>query len=66
MSTAVATGVYDPADTGMSETQALDVVRTIVARVACRHRATVIGGWGQTWQSTLWSSVWRRAAWLSW
>ena len=66
VSTAVATGQYDPAATGLSQAQALEVVRTIVDRVACRHRGTVVGGWGQTWQSTMWSSLAARAAWLSW
>ena len=66
VSTAVATGVYDPRETGLSEAQALDVVRTVVHRVACRHRGTVVGGWGQSWQSTMWSSLAARAAWLSW
>ncbi len=66
ISTAVATGVYRPAETGMSEAQALDVVSTIVGSVACRHRANVLGGWGQSWQSTMWSSLAARAAWLSW
>ena len=66
VSTALSTGVYDASDAGMSEAAALDVVRTVVDRVACRHRATVVGGWGQTWQSTMWSSLAARAAWLSW
>ncbi len=66
VSTAVATGVYRSTETGLSEAEALDIVRTVVDRVACRHRASVIGGWGQTWQSTLWSSLAARAAWLAW
>ena len=56
----------DPAEAGMSQAQALDVVSTVVGSVACRHRASVIGGWGQSWQSTMWSSLAARAAWLSW
>ena len=66
VSTAVATGVYDASETGLSRTEALEVVRAVVDRVACRHRATVVGGWGQSWQSTMWSSLAARAAWLSW
>jgi hypothetical protein len=66
ISTAVATGVYDPEETGRSRSQALDVVRTVVDRVGCSHRATVVGGWGHSWQSTMWSSLAARAAWLSW
>ncbi|MBM6405641.1 hypothetical protein JQN72_15470 [Phycicoccus sp. CSK15P-2] len=66
VSTALATGTYDPADAGMSRADARDVVGTVVDTVACRHRATVVGGWGRTWQSPLWSSLAARAAWLSW
>ncbi len=66
VSTAVATGTYDPAEAGMSQAEALDVVGTVVGSVACRHRASDIGGWGQSWQSTMWSSLAARAAWLSW
>jgi hypothetical protein len=66
VSTALSTGVYDATDAGMSEAAAVGVVRSIVDRVACRHRATVVGGWGQSWQSTMWSSLAARAAWLSW
>ena len=66
VSTALSTGTYDPAQAGRSRAQALDVVRIVVDRVACRHRANVIGGWGQSWQSTMWSSLAARAAWLSW
>jgi hypothetical protein len=66
ISTALATGLYDDTDAGMSKDQAVDVLRTVVDRVACRHRATVVGGWGQSWQSTMWSSLAARAAWLSW
>ena len=66
VSTALATGTHDPTDSGMTGTEATAVVRTIVGRVACRHRGWVVGGWGQTWQSTLWSSLAARAAWLSW
>ena len=66
VSTALATGVYDPLDSGMTGSEATAVVGNIVGRVACRHRGTVVGGWGQTWQSTLWSSLAARAAWLSW
>ncbi len=66
VSTAVATGVYSPDETEVSQAQALDRVSQVVGSVACRHRASVVGGWGQTWQSTMWSSLAARAAWLSW
>ncbi len=66
VSTAVATGAYRADETGRSPAQALDVVGTLVGAVACRHRASVVGGWGQSWQSTMWSSLAARAAWLSW
>ena len=66
VSTALATGLHDPRDSGMTDGEAVGVVRDVVSRVACRHRGTVVGGWGQSWQSTLWSSLAARAAWLSW
>jgi hypothetical protein len=66
VATALATGAYDPSSAGMSRTEATEVVDTLVGRVACAHRATVVGGWGRTWQSPLWSSLNARAAWLMW
>ncbi|WP_051750719.1 hypothetical protein [Phycicoccus jejuensis] len=66
VSTALATDVYDAQDAGMSRAQALAVVDRVVGTVACRHRATRVGGWGHSWQSTMWSSLAARAAWLSW
>ncbi len=66
LSTALATGTYDAASAGASRSQAVAVVDTVVRTVACRHRATVVGGWGHSWQSPMWSSLAGRAAWLSW
>ena len=66
LSTALATGTYDPPSAGATRGQALAVVETIVRTVSCRHRASVVGGWGHRWQSPLWSSLAARAAWLSW
>ncbi len=66
LSTALATGTYDPASAGATRGQARAVVETIVRTVSCRHRATVVGGWGHSWQSPLWSSLAARAGWLSW
>ncbi len=50
----------------MSRAEATEVVDTLVGTVACAHRATVVGGWGRSWQSPLWSSLSARAAWLMW
>ena len=66
LSTALATGTYDPDSAAASRGEALAVVETIVRTVSCRHRATVVGGWGHSWQSPMWSSLAARAAWLSW
>ncbi|MFN8169918.1 MAG: hypothetical protein U0S36_14215 [Candidatus Nanopelagicales bacterium] len=66
ISTALATGTYDETSTGMLRANAAGLVGMILARVTCRHRANVVDGWGWDWQSTLWSSLAARAAWLSW
>ncbi|QIM20159.1 hypothetical protein G7075_01710 [Phycicoccus sp. HDW14] len=66
VSTALATGSYDPQEAGMSRAQGLAVVEEVVGTVACRHRATRLGGWGHSWQSPMWSSLAARAGWLSW
>ncbi len=66
LSTALSTGTYDAGSAGASRSQALAVVETIVRTVSCRHRASVVGGWGHSWQSPMWSSLAARAAWLSW
>ncbi|MCW2523699.1 MAG: hypothetical protein JWO63_2034 [Frankiales bacterium] len=60
------TGAYSASVTGVSAASATAVVRQIVSRVSCGYRASSVGGWGESWQSSLWSSYAGRAAWLVW
>lgn len=65
----VATGAYDPADTGVSEAEARTRVVRLVASAAAEHRANDPGGWGtesRLWQASLWAYYNGFAAWLLW
>lgn len=66
LAVAVATGGYDATAVGATQDVAVAVVSTIVATVACAHRANQVGGWGGSWQSMMWASYAGRAAWLLW
>ncbi|MFD2794987.1 hypothetical protein ACFS27_15615 [Promicromonospora vindobonensis] len=71
VSTAIllATGAYDPADTGVSAAEARDRVVRLVSSAAAEHRANDPGGWGpeeRLWQSSLWAYYNGFAAWLLW
>lgn len=66
VSTALATGVYDPASVGVSAQVATDRVVQLVDRVASQHVTSTAGGWGGGWQSSLWSALAGRAAWVLW
>ncbi|TWD79714.1 hypothetical protein FB561_0778 [Kribbella amoyensis] len=65
----IATGAYDPADTGVSETEARSRVVRLVSSAAAEHRANDPGGWGtesSLWQASLWAYYNGFAAWLVW
>ncbi|MEN5072369.1 LamG-like jellyroll fold domain-containing protein [Isoptericola cucumis] len=65
----IATGAYDPADTGVSEAEARARVIRLVSSAAAEHRANEPGGWGTEstlWQSSLWAYYNGFAAWLLW
>ncbi|WP_114559268.1 LamG-like jellyroll fold domain-containing protein [Desertihabitans aurantiacus] len=65
----LATGAYDPADTGVSEAEARERVVRLVSSAAAEHRANDPGGWGTEstlWQSSLWAYYNGFAAWLLW
>jgi hypothetical protein len=65
----IATGAYDPADTGVSTAEARDRVVRLVSSAAAEHRANDPGGWGpeeRLWQSSLWAYYNAFAAWLLW
>jgi hypothetical protein len=66
LSTSLASGAYTPAQTGVSTQTATSVVAQIVNRVVSRHRANRVGGWGSSWQSSMWASYAGRAGWLLW
>jgi hypothetical protein len=59
MSTALATGL---------STDPVMLARTValVTRVAGAHVTNAVGGWGEGWQTSMWSSLCGRAAWLLW
>ncbi len=59
-------GAYDPSVTGMSAADATAVVAHIVDVVSADHVANRLGGWGGSWQSSLWASYVGRAGWLIW
>ncbi|WP_116952862.1 LamG-like jellyroll fold domain-containing protein [Jiangella endophytica] len=71
VSTAIllATGAYDPADTGVSEAEARERVVRLASSAAAEHRANDPGGWGtesRLWQASLWAYYNGLAAWLLW
>jgi hypothetical protein len=51
---------------GVSRAQLLSYARWHIRSVACQHGALSPGGWGNTWQSALWSATLGQAAWLLW
>ena len=66
LSASISTGAYDPDVVGATQDAAVNVVATILAAVACSHRANAVGGWGGTWQSMMWTAYAGRAAWQLW
>lgn len=58
LSTAVSTGQADPV--------AVARVVQIVDHLAAGHLTNQLGGWGEGWQTSMWSSICGRAAWLLW
>ncbi|GAA1900704.1 hypothetical protein [Lapillicoccus jejuensis] len=66
LSTSLATGAYDESSVGVPAAVARQRLVTILRRVTTTHAATTPDGWGDSWQSTLWSGIAGRAAWLSW
>lgn len=66
MATALSTGVYDPAVTGVSTDVARQRTMQMIAYIADRHVSNRAGGWGGGWQGSLWSGYAGRAGWLMW
>lgn len=66
-STALATGAYEPL-LGAAYTPHVVAERTntLINRVASQHLVNHGGGWGESWQSPLWTALLGRAAWFIW
>jgi hypothetical protein len=60
------TGAYDEAAVGAPAATAQSVAVALVDRVVGAHLANRPGGWGDSWQSAMWSSLAGRAGWLLW
>jgi hypothetical protein len=66
LSSALATGTYDPVATGVSTATATAQTVQLIDVVIANHSINKPGGWTSDWQSTLLSSYVGRAAWLMW
>ncbi|UFU02979.1 hypothetical protein LQF12_16075 [Ruania suaedae] len=69
MSILVATGGYDPEDTGVSEAEVRERIVRMVSSAAVEHRSNNSAGWGpeaDRWQASLWAYYNGFAAWLLW
>ncbi len=51
---------------GISRARVIDYARWHIRSIACQHAANSLGGWGNSWQSALWSTTTAQAAWLMW
>ena len=66
LSTAIATGAYDPSVTTVPVSTATARTVSLISRVASTHVSNQSNGWGASWQSTMWSGYAGRAAWMLW
>ena len=66
LSTALASGAYDEAATGVSAPIARQRAVQLVDHVASWHVTNRPGGWGDDWQSSMWTGLVGRAAWFIW
>jgi hypothetical protein len=66
LATAISTGTYDPAATGVSTATATARVIQIINTVAAGHVVNTPGGWGANWQSMFWAAYLGTAAWMIW
>jgi hypothetical protein len=66
LATAVMTGVYDPAITGVAVVTAKAVAGKLIRSLAYRHKVNLTGGWGGVWQSGLWAAYGGVAGWMMW
>ena len=69
LAVSLATGAYNPADTGTPQTSAATATArtvTIIGEVAAAHLVNKPGGWGATTESTFYAAYVGTAAWLLW
>ncbi|WP_395245494.1 OmpL47-type beta-barrel domain-containing protein [Agromyces sp. MMS24-K17] len=68
LATALVTGTYDAAVTGVSEAEARAKAVRLIGSLAKAHYANTRGGWSgsSSWQGALWASQAAQAAWLLW
>ena len=51
---------------GTKRADVVDYARWHIRSIACQHGANSLGGWGNSWQSALWSTTTAQAAWMIW
>lgn len=66
LSTALATGAYDPVTAGTSAVVAKQRAVQLVSTVSSWHVTSHLNGWGDGWQSPMWAGLVGRAAWFIW
>jgi hypothetical protein len=66
LAVSIRTGVYDGGQTGVSLTEAKEIALKLIRSVAYRHQVNTSGGWGNSWQSALWTGYASAAGWMMW
>lgn len=66
--TALVTGAYDPARTGVGEDVARERTIRMIRSLAAEHHGNIDGGWSgaSSWQGALWTALTAQAGWLLW
>lgn len=63
---AIKTNIYDERLTGVSKSRAIEILLKLIGSEAYHHKVNSKGGWGDHWQSALWSAYVGTAGWLMW
>jgi hypothetical protein len=66
LAVALQTGSYDPVLTGVSVADARKRTLKMVRSLGYRHLVNQASGWGNDWQSALWSGLAGTAGWMLW
>lgn len=68
LATALATGEYDEAVTGVPRELAVEKTARLIGSLANSHYSNMRSGWSGTssWQGALWAALTTQAAWLMW